>query len=76
MVAAMATLPPAMREATAEVRKKDPNHCVKHEDMSYGKVPYIICNEHNLMPEETQNHSRRYVHSHSSEAIKRDNSIK
>ena len=57
----VAALPPANREATAEVGNEYPNYCVQVEAMSNGKVSCIMGYEHNLMPEEAQENSRRNV---------------
>jgi hypothetical protein len=61
MMNIMATLPPTNRKTTAEVRNEDPNHHVQFEVMSNSKVACIMCYEHDLMPEETQEYSRRDV---------------
>jgi hypothetical protein len=61
MMNIVATLPPSDRKSAAEVCNEYPNHHVDVEVMGDGKVPSIMRYEHNLMPEQAQEYSRRYV---------------
>src|SRR3981081_4054020 len=61
MMNIVATLPPSDRKSAAEVCNEYPNHHVDVEVMRDGNVPSIMRHEHNLMPEQAQEYSRRDI---------------